>query len=98
MKLRALPILCLVFAAVSAVAQMGGPPGPEVKKLDYFVGTWTSEGTIAQGPWGMGGGMAPAGTDLSRDPTGCGPWPCGSAATARTGGGYPGGIPGGVKP
>ena len=34
---------------------MGGPPGAEVKKLDYFVGTWTSEGTIAQGPWGMGG-------------------------------------------
>jgi len=54
-KLRALPILCLVFAAVSAVAQMGGPPGPEVKKLDYFIGTWTSEGTIAQGPWGAGG-------------------------------------------
>ena len=41
--------------AVSAVAQMGGPPGPEVKKLEYFLGTWTSEGTVAQGPWGAGG-------------------------------------------
>jgi Protein of unknown function (DUF1579) len=26
-----------------------------VKKLDYFAGTWTTEGTIAQGPWGAGG-------------------------------------------
>jgi hypothetical protein len=45
----------LIVLAGSAVAQMGGPPGPEVKKLEYFVGTWASEGTIAQGPWGMGG-------------------------------------------
>jgi len=34
---------------------MSVKPGPEVKKLDYFVGTWTTEGTIAQGPWGAGG-------------------------------------------
>lgn len=34
---------------------MSMKPGPELKKLDYFVGTWTTEGTIAQGPWGMGG-------------------------------------------
>ena len=45
----------LVLFAGSAVAQMGGPPSPEVKKLDYFVGTWTTEGTIPQGPWGTGG-------------------------------------------
>jgi hypothetical protein len=44
-----------MLMAVSAWAQFGGSPGPEVKKLDYFVGTWTTEGTIAQGPWGMGG-------------------------------------------
>lgn len=55
MKLRTLPILFLVLVAVSAVAQMGGPPGPEVKKLDYFIGTWNSDATIAQGPWGAGG-------------------------------------------
>ena len=30
-------------------------PGPEVKKLDYFLGTWTVEATIGQGPWGSGG-------------------------------------------
>ena len=34
---------------------MGAKPGAEVKKLDYFAGTWTSEATIAQGPWGPGG-------------------------------------------
>ncbi len=40
---------------VAAVAQMASTPGPEVKKLDYFVGTWTMDGTVAQGPWGPGG-------------------------------------------
>jgi len=30
-------------------------PAPEVKKLGYFVGKWTTEGAIAQGPWGAGG-------------------------------------------
>jgi hypothetical protein len=55
-----IPFLMLI--AVSAVAQMGGPPGPEVKKLDYFVGTWTSDGNIAQGPWGMGGKFTGSGT------------------------------------
>jgi hypothetical protein len=45
----------LVLLAASAWAQMAPKPGPEVKKLDYFVGTWTTEGTISQGPWGAGG-------------------------------------------
>ena len=62
MKFRTVLIPCLVFVAVSAMAQMGGPPGPEVKKLDYFIGTWNSEGTIAQGPWGMGGKFTSTGT------------------------------------
>lgn len=49
-------IFILVFSSVAAVAQMGPPtPAPELKKLDYFAGTWTSEATIAQGPWGAGG-------------------------------------------
>jgi Protein of unknown function (DUF1579) len=34
---------------------MAPKPGPEVKRLDYFVGTWTVEGMIGQGPWGAGG-------------------------------------------
>lgn len=46
----------LLLFAGSAWAQMTPPkPGAEVKKLDYFVGNWTTEGTIAQGPWGAGG-------------------------------------------
>jgi hypothetical protein len=52
-KTALLPFLFLL--AAPAFAQMPGPPGPEVKKLDYFVGTWTTEGTVAQGPWGAGG-------------------------------------------
>ena len=55
MNRRIALISFLFLIAVSAVAQMGGPPGPEVKKLDYFVGNWTTDGTIAQGPWGAGG-------------------------------------------
>jgi len=47
----------LLFAvALPAVAQMEMPkPAPELKKLDYFVGTWTSEGDTKPGPMGPGG-------------------------------------------
>ena len=55
MRRRIALMSLLILLTVSAVAQMGGPPGPEVKKLEYFVGTWTTEGTVAQGPWGAGG-------------------------------------------
>jgi len=48
-------VLAAVLLAGSALAQMPAKPGPEVKKLDYFVGTWTAEGTIPLGPWGAGG-------------------------------------------
>ena len=40
---------------VAAVAQMASTPGPEVKKLDYFVEYVTMDRTVAQGPWGPGG-------------------------------------------
>lgn len=30
-------------------------PGPEVKRLDSFVGDWNVEGTISPGRWGAGG-------------------------------------------
>ena len=30
-------------------------PSPELKKLDYFVGTWIAEGYIRPGPMGSGG-------------------------------------------
>lgn len=31
-------------------------PGPEVKKLSYFVGTWTSTGDMKENPFGMPAG------------------------------------------
>lgn len=30
-------------------------PSPEIKKLTYFLGKWTTVGTIFPGPWGAGG-------------------------------------------
>ncbi len=48
--------LTLMLTSLAAVAQMGQPiPAPELKKLDYFTGHWTSEASIASGPWGAGG-------------------------------------------
>lgn len=55
MRRRIILIPFLVLMAASTWAQMNVPPGPEVKKLDYFVGSWSLECTIAQGPWGAGG-------------------------------------------
>ena len=52
-------IFILAVSSVAAVAQMGPPsPAPELKKLDYFAGTWTTDATIGQGPWGSGGKFA----------------------------------------
>ncbi len=63
MKLRIFLILWLAAMTTSVWGQTNVQPGPEVKKLDYFVGNWASEGTIAQGPWGMGGRFSAAGTN-----------------------------------
>src|SRR5215472_11001863 len=52
---KAILASALVLFPIMAWAQMVPKPGPEVKKLDYFVGTWSIEGTVAQGPWGSGG-------------------------------------------
>ena len=60
---RSLAILVatLLLAAV-AFAQMGAPkPAPELKKLDYFLGTWTSEGDAKPGPMGPGGKFSTSG-------------------------------------
>jgi hypothetical protein len=44
--------------ALSAQAQMDMPkPAPELKKLDYFAGSWTTEGELKPGPMGPGGKM-----------------------------------------
>ena len=49
-------VLGILLAATAAFAQMEAPkPGPDVKKLDYFVGHWTAEGNVKPGPMGPGG-------------------------------------------
>ena len=62
MQRKAIYVLALVLLSLSVGAQMPAKPGPEVKKLDYFIGSWSTEGTVAQGPWGMGGKFSSAGT------------------------------------
>lgn len=47
-----------VVLAAAAMAQMQPPkPGPELKKLDVFVGTWTLDGNMKPGMMGPGGPM-----------------------------------------
>ena len=55
MNLKKILFSAVILCTAAAYAQMPTKPGPEVKKLDYFVGTWTVDGTVAQGPWGQGG-------------------------------------------
>jgi len=46
----------LLGITVSARAQTDTPkPAPELKKLDYFAGTWSAKGEIMPGPLGPGG-------------------------------------------
>jgi hypothetical protein len=46
----------LAKAAANASHAPAAPkPAPEVAKLGYFVGKWTTKGTILPGPWGAGG-------------------------------------------
>lgn len=45
--------LILVLASLAAVAQMTPPaPAPELKKLDFMTGNWSTEGTFIPGPPG----------------------------------------------
>lgn len=55
MNVKRILVSALIVCATAACAQMPTKPGPEVKKLEYFVGTWNVEATIPQGPWGNGG-------------------------------------------
>jgi uncharacterized protein DUF1579 len=48
----------LLMLTLPSVAQMDMPkPGPEHKKLDVFVGSWTLTGDMKPGPMGPGGKM-----------------------------------------
>jgi Protein of unknown function (DUF1579) len=58
MKQRAALLLAVMVCAVMAIAQNPPAPpnpGPEVKKLGYFAGTWKLEGDMKPGPMGPGG-------------------------------------------
>ena len=49
-------LLAIMFVAVVATAQMPTPkPAPELSKLDYLAGTWTTDGDMKPGPMGPGG-------------------------------------------
>jgi hypothetical protein len=51
-------ILAALILAGAAMAQTAAPkPGPELKKLDVFVGTWTLDGSMKPGMMGSGGTM-----------------------------------------
>ena len=59
MKRRVTILTCMTLLlgpALSARAEMETPrPAPELRKLDYFAGTRTTEGDIKPGPMGSGG-------------------------------------------
>ena len=59
MKTRFAILICMTLLleiALSARAQTKIPePAPELKKLDYFAGTWLAEGVLKPGPLGSGG-------------------------------------------
>ena len=58
MKRLAMVLAAILVVAATAAAQMEMPkPGPEHKKLDVFVGSWTLEGDMKPGPMGPGGKM-----------------------------------------
>ena len=62
MKRSSIIFVATLLLAAVAFAQMGPPkPGPELKKLDYFLGPWTSEGEAKPGPMGPGGKFTTSG-------------------------------------
>ena len=49
-------LLAVMLFAIAAVAQMPMPkPAPELRKLEYFAGNWTSNSDLKPGPMGPGG-------------------------------------------
>lgn len=62
MKRYVMAAMAAFLLAGSVSAQMQHPtPAPELKKLDYFVGTWNSEAEMKPSPFGPGGKVT--GTD-----------------------------------
>jgi uncharacterized protein DUF1579 len=58
MKLSGIVLAATMVLAVGATAQTEAPkPGPELKKLDVFVGSWSLDGNMKPGAMGPGGSM-----------------------------------------
>jgi hypothetical protein len=60
MKHTGMALAAFLFCTAAAgIAQMEAPPkpGPELKKLDVFAGSWTIAGDMKSGPMGPGGSM-----------------------------------------
>ena len=56
-------MICAAWLALTTIsfAQMEMPkPGPDLKKLDVFAGSWTLEGDMKPGPMGPGGKVTEA--------------------------------------
>jgi Protein of unknown function (DUF1579) len=58
MNRLAMTLVAMFVMGSAAMAQMEMPkPGPEHKKMDVFVGSWTLDGDMKPGPMGPGGKM-----------------------------------------
>ncbi|HYU48260.1 MAG TPA: DUF1579 family protein [Terriglobales bacterium] len=57
MKRTSIRLIGILLSTAAAIAQMEPKPAPELKKLDYFLGNWSSEGDSKPGPMGPGGKM-----------------------------------------
>ncbi len=55
MRLRQLPLLCLAPALLAQAPPAAPKPGPEMAKLQPFVGTWKVEEIVEPGVMGPGG-------------------------------------------
>ena len=62
---RTIGLIALVItSSVGSLGAQAPPqkPGPEHKKLDYFVGKWTSTADMKASPFGPGGKMTASDT------------------------------------
>lgn len=57
MKPAGMIVTTILMLATAAMAQTPPKPGPELKKIDVFVGTWTLDGTMKASAMGPGGTM-----------------------------------------
>jgi|SRR5208283_5053176 len=57
MKQRPFTLLAPLFLCAAAFAQAPQvpQPAPELKKLDYFAGTWKTDADMKPSPYGQGG-------------------------------------------